>query len=256
MTSGRSVPSRQRPARPWHDGVVNETEAIERARQFRSAGLTSAALDVLKERVRRRPVERTARQALAEHYRAMGAPDQAGRWGIAVPGWTTATERDRLARMLAASGVGVEDVNRFLELPVDERPGELAEVLASAETYRTRFAEAIRTRFEPTPTDRWQDAAGILWIVAIGIFVIDLLVIWVGTLLGSTMTGFARWASVAALVVIAAACLMTGTSRMLRGRRVAATWWLVASAVLIAGLARLIAQAVANHGSIVFFWER
>lgn len=47
------------------------------------------------------PADPTMRRMLAEHYRAIGAPDQAARWGIAIPGWVRASELRALRRVLA-----------------------------------------------------------------------------------------------------------------------------------------------------------
>ncbi|PWC05133.1 hypothetical protein DCE94_02165 [Agromyces badenianii] len=78
--------------------------------------------------------------ALAELYRELGCPDQAGRWGIISEGWTTEYEQDRLARLLAASGVPRQSTREFLRVPRDvEDPADLQAVIASVPTYRARF---------------------------------------------------------------------------------------------------------------------
>lgn len=47
--------------------------------------------------------EPALRHELAEHYRALGVPDQAARWGIVEPGWARASEVRALRRTLLAS---------------------------------------------------------------------------------------------------------------------------------------------------------
>lgn len=109
---------------------------VERAVDLFARGNHRAALVLLRPLATAdRPPFRT-RLALAEVYRAMRNPDQAGRWGIAAPGWTTALERDRLARLLASSGVTRETVANFLQLPEDLPASEdLENVLVAMDGY-------------------------------------------------------------------------------------------------------------------------
>lgn len=108
------VTSRQRPS-----AAVVAVE-LNRARQLVSVGKTLKAIGHLKSAVRAHPDATPLRLTLAGLYRELGYPDQAGRWGIAIDGWTSALERDRLARLLASSGVARHDVTRFLALPAKD----------------------------------------------------------------------------------------------------------------------------------------
>ncbi|MFT2690696.1 hypothetical protein [Clavibacter zhangzhiyongii] len=93
----------------------------------------------------RGPRDGDARLALAELYRELIAPDQAGRWGIGVPGWTTEVERDRLARMIAHSGIGDHEIPAFLALPPDAAlPEELAALAPAIADHRAHFADPAR----------------------------------------------------------------------------------------------------------------
>lgn len=119
------------------DGLVDK---IERARALAAAGKHRAALILLRELATREGPPYRSRLALAQLYREMRCPDQAGRWGIISAGWTTEYEQDRLARLLAASGVASQSARDFLRIPSDvEEPADLPAVLARVPTYRARF---------------------------------------------------------------------------------------------------------------------
>jgi hypothetical protein len=70
----------------------------------------------------------------------MGYPDQAGRWGIVIEGWTTERERDRLARLIA-SGTHLRRAHQLLHLPAGMRyTDEMMTVIGElAPTYRARM---------------------------------------------------------------------------------------------------------------------
>lgn len=71
------------------------------------------------------------RMALAEHYRRLGDPAQAGRWGIVFPGWTRQHEVARLRLFLLSNADDNDFVRRYLCLrrksPV---PAELTDLVA------------------------------------------------------------------------------------------------------------------------------
>lgn len=124
---------------PVPDGDV-AAAAVARASQLWSMGEPRAARELLKETVRATPQLTAPRRALAELYRETGCPDQAGRWGISIPGWTTPLERDRLARLLASSSVAWDDVGEFLALPDADTVAELRVLLdGPVESYRHQF---------------------------------------------------------------------------------------------------------------------
>ena len=119
------------------DGGVDK---IDRARVLAASGNYRAALNLLREQAVRDQPPYRSRLALAGLYRELGCPDQAGRWGIISDGWTNSLERDRLARLLAASGVPEQSTREFLRVPHEaEDPADLAEVVASVPAYRARW---------------------------------------------------------------------------------------------------------------------
>jgi hypothetical protein len=235
---------------------MRETDAIDRARAMWDAGRRREATASLVARVRSHPREADARLTLAGWYRELGAPDQAGRWGIATPGWTTATERDRLARMIATSGYPDEGVAWFLDLPVFGLPDHVAELLPLVAAHRERFA-----RIE-TPVGEVASAAGVdvdadavassvadprrqaavgLCVASAVVFALGMLLAGILSLFGATTVGVARWAGVVALFLLKLAVVAEGT-RPRPGRR-----WITAIALVVAvslvfaywGLARI-----------------
>lgn len=90
---------------------------------------------------RRAPLDEAERRALRDHYRALGLPDQAGRWGICLPEGVSGREFDRLARMLAGRGID-DDVEEMLRV----RHGELPELLRGRLSERVQHYDALFTR--------------------------------------------------------------------------------------------------------------
>lgn len=96
------------------------------------------------------PDDLNSRAALAASYRAEGYDDQAGRWGLLVPGGSTEHERALFARVVAKTGdASLERARHLLMLPIDfdltalDLEGDFA---SFPETLR---AEAQRGRSKP-----------------------------------------------------------------------------------------------------------
>lgn len=214
---------------------MQRSETVDRARALWDGGQRREAIVELRMRVRKEPRDEVARLLLASWYREVRAPDQAGRWGIALPGWTTARERELLARLIASSGVRDEDLGSFLALPPGERPAELDEVMAVVGGLRApdgwRGAKPLR------PGDRRSQIARAVhmlgWLLIVGTLLMSGLV----TLTGDDAASPARGGVALGLVLLAVAALVEGT----RARR--GWWWIGPSAVLLA--VALFAAAVA-----------
>ncbi len=226
---------RSRPAGIRDAGRMQRSETVDRARALWDGGRRRDAIVELRTRVRKEPGDAVARLLLASWYREVRAPDQAGRWGIALPGWTTARERELLARLIASSGVRDEHLGRFLALPAGERPAELDEVMAIVDGLRApdgwRGAKPLR------PCDlrsRIAHAVHVLgWLLLAGALLTSGLV----ALTGDDATSPARGGVAVGLVLLAVAA---GVART-RARR--GWWWIAPSAVLLA--VALMAAAVA-----------
>ena len=131
-----------------HDEVMSESERPRDANRLR--------LDALKRAVRAAPTNAAARLALAEVYRELGMPDQAGRWGALSDGWATDVELDRFARQLGASGIGPDNIRPFLLLPAGAKlPASLEALVAGpAATYQRELATKRRAEWVDTPSLR------------------------------------------------------------------------------------------------------
>ncbi|NQX15733.1 DUF6584 family protein [Rathayibacter sp. VKM Ac-2857] len=235
---------------------MDETAAVARAEQLWRNGRRAQALELLKLRVRRAPDESAARLALAGLYRELGAPDQAGRWGIVFADWTTPLERDRLARLLGASGVRVADVPEFLALPSHSFPDRYAEVLEEAERYRERYRVTSFSRDFRPPAENWQAVGAFgTWGVALAGGLVVVLVVWAGAVLGASMVGFARWSSLVLAAVLAVGCALAGWDALRDRRRTVGAAWLAGALLLSVGVALATSVGVANGGVLRLAWE-
>jgi hypothetical protein len=185
--------------------VPDDPHALTRARQLWDEGDRAAALALLKERVRADPTDGASRLALAELYRELIAPDQAGRWGITVPGWTTEVERDRLARMIAHSGIADHEIP---ECAIASPPAPPARTTRWERKVARQAAErAERGAMQSTVLDVVGAATDHSWWIIGIVFVLGVVIVWVNALFGQPVTALARWAGTATLATVAAACL-------------------------------------------------
>jgi len=200
--------------------VPDAPDAPTRARLLWDEGDRAEALALLKGHLRDEPGDTRARLALAELYRELIAPDQAGRWGIASPGWTTEAERDRLARMIAHSGIADHEIPGFLALPAEaDLHAEVAGLMPAIEMHRADFADPGRmtkrerkaARYASTPSSFAYEVADVAsdlawWVIGI-VFALGALLVWVAALCGQPVTALARWTGTATLATAALVCL-------------------------------------------------
>ncbi|MFZ4893004.1 tetratricopeptide repeat protein [Plantibacter sp. Mn2098] len=208
------------------------------------AGRRSDALRVLKEAVRRDPSDDLARRALAERYRELGNPDQAGRWGIGIDGWTTALERDRLARLLAASWVSPRTAAAFLALEDAPLPSAVTElfngpVAAHREQLGARIsARSGGFRVEQTGAERWSDAVLLLWGCWFFGSLIAMAAVSVVALSAGETTALARVLLLVSLGLLALAAAVNATSLLLGGSK---RWgWVLAAVAVVVGAVALL----------------
>lgn len=170
---------------------------VDRAYRLWGDGKRRGALESLKAAIREDPNALELRRALAGLYRDLGCPDQAGRWGIAIEGWTSSLERDRLARLLVASGVASRDVADFLAVPMPtENFAELDALMAGpVQAYRERFTFEERERQRNDErSDFVGDIAENAWITTMVASVLGVAAVFVNTVLGlGDASGFARF---------------------------------------------------------------
>jgi hypothetical protein len=217
---------------------MQRSEAVDRARTLWDEGQRRDAIVELRTRVRKEPGDAVARMLLASWYREVRAPDQAARWGIVFPGWTTPRERELLARLIASSGVRDEHLARFLALPPGERPAELDEVMVVVGGLRApdgwRGAKPLRRR------DRRSQIVRSLNVLGWSVLGASLLMAGITSLTDESATSLARGGSAVGLALLAAATVVEGT----RPRR--GWWWVGPSAVLLAGALAAAAVALAR----------
>ena len=118
---------------------VNDPALLDGADELWAEGRRQRALQQLRALMDSDRSRLDVRERLAERYRELGNPDHAGRWGIAIEGWTTELERDRLARLIAARRVPSSDIREFLRVTPDQVSDDaIAEIDTAAATYRDR----------------------------------------------------------------------------------------------------------------------
>ncbi|QOD44285.1 DUF6584 family protein [Clavibacter zhangzhiyongii] len=190
---------------------MDEAGAIARATAMREAGERAKGIQSLRSRVEAHPTERSARRLLAEWYRDDGTHDQAGRWGIVLPGWTTTYERDRAARLFAASYPVGGDVRAFLHLPAGPVPEDARLLAARIPVQRellSRRAQPPMPPPLPAPPGPLDGYAPVVGIIAFVLFLVDVALTFGGTLLGWPMAAVTRWVSLGVVVLAAAAVVL------------------------------------------------
>jgi hypothetical protein len=183
---------------------MDEAGAIARAEAMRADGERAKGIRSLRSRVEAHPAELAARRILAEWYRDDGTHDQAGRWGIVLPGWTTTYERDRTARLFAASYPVGGDVRAFLHLPAGPMPADAQLLAARIPVQRELLSRRVSPPTPgplPGPAGPLDGYASVLGIIAVVLLLVDVVVTVVGVLLGWSMSGVTRWASLAVVVL-------------------------------------------------------
>ena len=215
---------------------MTEDRVLKRSAAEWAAGRRGVALALLKDAVRVDPTRSDARLALAERYREMGNPDQAGRWGIVFEGWTTDRERDRLARLLASSWVRHQDVAEFLSLPPGELPAPVTDLLAGlVERYRERFDLEARERQGPGDEDpsRLHNLAFTLWALFLGGVLVSAFLVFGLAFFGVADTSSVRLLAFCLAAVGASAMLSTAVLYARSGEETVAAGWALAASVVL-----------------------
>lgn len=213
-------------------------DVIARARELYSRGNHRAAIDLLRPAAAADSAPYEARLALAEIYRDMDCPDQAGRWGIAVDGWTTERERDRLASLLSATGVTDRRVRGFLRIPIDaSEPVDLGGLISALPAERRR----LRARLRPAPRAPAAErtaafalvAALLLGLASVLIMAVGLVGTYLSVLVSARSSpAFVQWSAVFALLSGAAALVASAIAVVIQ-RAPGAVWRVVSAGILI-----------------------
>jgi hypothetical protein len=201
---------------------MDEAGAIARAEAMRASGERAKGIQSLRSRVEAHPTELEARRILAEWYRDDGTHDQAGRWGIVFRGWTTTYERDRTARLFAASYPVGGDVRAFLHLPAGPMPADaelLAERIPVQRELLSRRAHPPTPGPLPVPPGPLDGYGPVVGIIAFVLFLVDVALTFVGVLLGWPMGGVTSWISLGVVVLAAAAVALGLLNALLTAMR-------------------------------------
>lgn len=222
-------------------------DTIERARELFALGRHRAALDLLRPKAAGENAPFDNRRALAELYREMGCPDQAGRWGIILDGWTTEFEQDRLARLLAANGVSKRSARSFLAVPsqVRELPALNALLEQQVPAYRERFRAAAAGP-AMSPSDRAGGVAVALGVMAALSAVAGLVLVFIVALFGGGARPMAGGSALLVGVLTGLAVTASGFERFFDRRFRQATLWIAAGILLLGLIAACAAFVVAT----------
>ncbi len=228
---------------------MDSTTVAARADALWSRGNRAEALALLRAHMRAEPTDRRVRLQLAEYYRSISAPDQAGRWGLALPAWTTAVERDRAARLIAGARVHEDDLARFLVLPEGEWPDEVVELFPDIERYRSRFEAAFRRHLESAQeADRAEDIAEALVATTVVVLVVGAGVSWVTALVDGPAVAAARWTAVATALAGVVSATAKGLVAAGGGHLRRAVLWGAVAFVLV--VAAVISGVAAVHSAV------
>jgi hypothetical protein len=142
---------------------------LDAVRTLRSQGETESARLLLRALAEQSPRDVTVRMALADVARADGHVDQAARWGLAIPGWTTEHERETFSRVLDHVST-MSRVRRYLRLgPREPLPVDLVPLLPEHLLDRGPSDEdgrEPRAPFFPLPIALLAPVTGLLSLVA------------------------------------------------------------------------------------------
>jgi hypothetical protein len=210
---------------------MTETELLEEASYAWDDGRRSEALQLMKFAIRHDASRLTVRRALAERYREMGNPDQAGRWGIVFDGWTTDVERDRLVQLLRSSGIAKRQTTQFLGLHGEEIPADLTSVLSEMAKRHRRDLEV------PAALGVSTFGAWILFVVAV---ILGVVATFVSVLVDAADPQSARAVAVLWLGLLALAYALSAACAISLRAFGWATMWLVGTIGVVSSVVRLL----------------
>lgn len=227
----------------------------ERAERLWERGDIESSLLLLKRRVRETPSDDVARRTLVDHYRELGAPDQAGRWALAIPGLATPLEKDRAARMLAASRVEDDRLVEFLALPRGVISEDVDALMPSVARYAARRAHTPSPGPMPALSGWPESAAWVLLCISVIVVILAPAIVWTVAAAGLPATQTARWAAAITSVCFGATALGFGAPRI-KGTPIAALGLIGGGLLACAVGLTMMGAAVVHGGNILFPWER
>jgi hypothetical protein len=164
---------------------MDSHSVIADARAALNSGRTQEGLTLLKSRLRAHPEELDVRRELAEAYRGLGHADQAGRFGLLIPGWSSQVEQEAFIHAFIAPEIGEMRVEQLVILP---RGAALPGGIEALVKPPGRFYRKFRPFAEDMEATAWILRSGVV-IVALGAMIVTNIVAFIGT---SDVTSVAR----------------------------------------------------------------
>jgi hypothetical protein len=156
---------------------MDSRSVIADARAALNSGRSQEGLALLKSRLRAHPEELDVRRELAEAYRALGHADQAGRFGLLVPGWSSQVEQDAFIHAFITPEIAEMRVEQLVIMPHKASlPGGIEALVKPP----GRFYRKFRPFAEDMDTTAKVFRAGIV-VVALGTMIVTTIAAFIDT---------------------------------------------------------------------------
>jgi len=183
------------------------------------------------------------RRELAETYRNLGHADQAGRWGLLVPGWGTEAEMVAFIRAFITPGIDEQRVEQLVVMPRGATlPGGIEALVKPPGRYYRRF----RPFAEDMEYTSGILGSGVL-IAAVATMLITTVVAFIGT---ADARFVARVGTTMMAIPVVGWSVTWGISNVIRHR-----WFRVALAVVALVPAVVVFTWLAPSTGAYFPWE-
>jgi hypothetical protein len=156
---------------------MDSHSVIADARAALNSERTQEGLALLKSQLRAHPEELDVRRELAEAYRALGHSDQAGRFGLLIPGWSSQAEHDAFIHAFITPDIAEMRVEQLVIMPHKASlPGGIEALVKPP----GRFYRKFRPFAEDMDTTAKVFRAGIV-VVALGTMIVTTIAAFIAT---------------------------------------------------------------------------
>ena len=150
---------------------------IADARAALNGGRTQDGLALLKSQLRAHPEELDVRRELAGAYRSLGHADQAGRFGLLIPGWSSQAEHDAFIHAFITPDIAEMRVEQLVIMPHKvSLPGGIEALVKPP----GRFYRKFRPLAEDMDTTARVFRSGIV-VVALGTMIVTTMAAFIAT---------------------------------------------------------------------------
>jgi hypothetical protein len=222
---------------------MDSRSVIADARAALHSGRTQEGLALLKSRLRAHPEELDVRRELAEAYRALGHADQAGRFGLLVPGWSSQAEHDAFIHAFITPEIGEMRVEQLVVLP---RKAALPGGVEALVKPPGRFYRKFRPFAEDMTTTAKIFRSGVV-VVALGTMIVTTIAAFIGT---SDVRFVARAGTTFTAIPVIGWSVTWGIANVVRHR-----WFRVALAIVALVPALLVFIWLAPSPGAYLPWE-